>query len=82
MKEEPDDTEGIGTQHTSEPELAIEGKDKDVRNAPDPISPSKMTATQEQLAVKVRSKLDTPKNKKKRGRRKARTGRWSRRSSG
>lgn len=82
VKEEPDDTEGIGTRHTAEPELAIEGKDKNIRNASDPISPSKMTATQEQLAVKVRSKFDTPKNKRKRGRRKARTGRWSRRSSG
>ncbi|KAL2892537.1 DNA mismatch repair protein MutS [Bienertia sinuspersici] len=77
VKEEPDDTEVMETRDTG-----VKGKAKNVLNVSDPDSPSKVTVTREQLAVKARSKLATPKNKKKRGRRKARTGRWSKKSSG
>lgn len=79
VKEESNYTEVVGTRPAAEPESETEGKPD---NVPDPNSPSKVAVTREQLDVKVRSKLTTPKNKKKRGRRKARTGRWIRKSSG
>uniref|UniRef100_A0A803LID7 Uncharacterized protein n=1 Tax=Chenopodium quinoa TaxID=63459 RepID=A0A803LID7_CHEQI len=82
VKKEFNHTEVVGTRPTAELHSGTEVKPENVEHVPDPNSPSKMTVSQEQLAVKVRSKLTTPKNKKKRGRRKARTGRWSRKSSG
>ncbi|XP_021755246.1 uncharacterized protein LOC110720514 [Chenopodium quinoa] len=82
VKEESNHTEVVGTRLTAELQSGTEVKSENIEHVLEPNSPSKMTASQEQLAVKVRSKLTTSKNKKKRGRRKARIGRWSRKSSG
>lgn len=82
VKEEYYYSEAVGTQPTAEPQSGNEGEPEIVQHVPDPNSPSKLMVTREQLAVKVRPKLTTPKNKRKRGRRKARAGRWSRKSSG
>lgn len=82
VKEELNNTEAVGTQHTAETQSGIEAKVENVEHIPDPDSPSKLLVTREQASVKVRPKLIiTPKNKKKRGKRKARAGRWSKKSS-
>lgn len=83
VKEELNNTEEAEIQRAESP-LATKGEAGNVQNIVDPDSASQMPVTREQSAVKTRSisKLVTPKNKRKRGRRKARSGRWNRRSSG
>lgn len=84
VKMELDNTEEVGDQHNAESQLATKGKAGNVQHFPDPCnSAGKMPVNQEQPSVKIRSiaKLIIPNNKRKRGRRKARSGRWNRRSS-
>lgn len=84
VKEELDNTKEVGIHRAESPPLATEGKAGNAEIAPNPNSASQMSVVRQQSTMKTRSisKLISPKNKRKRGRRKARSSRWSRRSSG
>lgn len=80
LKQDSNNSEEVAVQCIAEPWSARQVKTGNMQH---PNSPSKTTITPEQ-SVKARAafKLTSPKNTRKRGRRKARLGRWNRRSYG
>lgn len=81
LKQDLNNSEEVAVQRIAEPWSARQGKTGNIQH---PNSPSKTAISPEQKSEKARAafKLTSPKNKRKRGRRKARLGRWNRRSSG
>ncbi|KAL9234352.1 hypothetical protein vseg_009232 [Gypsophila vaccaria] len=85
VKEEPYTNAHVENKFLAEPQPEPEGKPEIDLHAGDTSRPTRKLKTAQQApTVKTQSlsKITFPKNTRKRGRRKARSGRWSKRSSG